>query len=855
MSEGARYDLKIILDGLSFLNSYWIVYSVNVEITNCHAASLVLNLNHLEHAIIQNCTFGNWTFIEVQNAFIKNCNIVFLKDISKSLKFFNSSVYMKNITMEHEIITGDKNGIFIQSYSLLHIEQSTFINNTVKSGIIKTLSSSTLIMSNCTVLENHAKYYAGVIYAKKGFVHLKNTYFNGNMAIDGGGAILIWIMSFLQIKNCTFINNSVDRTSGVGGGIMSLNSSLVDISHSLFDHNKAHQGGAIYQETGKMKLNQCSFFRNYAKHTGGAVAMSLKSILCVLNTTFISNLQISTSTLNTSQGGGAIHLSNSVGNISKSTFQNNVAVVTGGAIRSENCSLNIEYSTFQNDRVSDQVKGRGGGMFLYGNSTIKISNVLFSKCYACYGGAIGRFANFTTITMSNSSLIANTGTAILLVTGDTLDINYSTFFNNTSPRDGGAILCEVNCVVKMASTTFGHNRARGVGGAVIVSAYNKKSKDKRMSNLTVLNCTFTDNTAFGAGAMAAFFSIMNIVNSNFLQNLATEGGAVVSTGNLIMKNCYTSNNTTLQSAGVIFTENGTLLMSNCLVFNNTSNGDGGALVSKNSEVVFANSIFETNRALGFAGVLQVFGGTIHVRNSSFTKNFARISGGVLSASRQTVINNITQSFCIENEAGYSGGVIWTSNTKIIISDTNISYNSGNNCGAIYMIKNSILEIDRSKIEGNNAALQIGALYIFGNSLFIAVNSSFKGNTANDSSSILIDNSTAYLEKCNFSENRLTYGGTITTLPGTMLKISNTVFTKNEGYDIANVVKNNYFITKFETYRCLFMHGNISLKSNVKHFEQVAVKEKIIGQPPPYVNQSFFKVSETVYASSKMYHIY
>ena len=313
MNKGASVDLKIILDGLNFLNSYWKFYGGNVEIINCNAASLVLELRYLRHAIIQNCTFGNWKFIKVHNAFIRNCNIVFHAGILKSLIFFNSSAYIKNITVKHEFITEGLNGIYFLNNSLIHIEQSTFINNTVKRGLLKALRSSSLIMSNCTVLENHATDYAGFIYAQKSFAHLKNTYFNGNTAKKGGGVMLNWIMSSLQIKKCTFKNNSVDRVIGFGGAILSGNDSLLDISYSIFDHNKVGVGGAIYQLIGTVKLNHCSVFRNYAKHTGGAVVMNQQSVLGAVNTTFISNTQISASILNTSDGGGTIFLYESVG--------------------------------------------------------------------------------------------------------------------------------------------------------------------------------------------------------------------------------------------------------------------------------------------------------------------------------------------------------------------------------------------------------------------------------------------------------------------------------------------------------------------------------------------------------------
>ena len=163
----------------------------------------------------------------------------------------------------------------------------------------------------------------------------------------------------------------------------------------------------------------------------------------------------------------------------------------------------------------------------------------------------------------------------------------------------------------------------------------------------------------------------------------------------------------------------------------------------------------------------------------------------------------------------------------------------------------MMELNGSLVEGNNAEVAIGVLLISNNSLFIALNSSFKGNKAYDTSTIEIYHCTAYLEKCTSLQNRLTYGGAISTEPGTTLKLSNTVFKQNEGYNFFYLVLKSHFINKIETHRCLFMHGNISLKSNVKNFEQLAFKEKVFGQFS-YFNQSFFEPRETPYASSKMF---
>ena len=867
VSDGARPDLKIILDGLNFLNSYWKLYGVNVEIINCNAASLVLELNHLKHVIIHNCTFGNWTFSKVQNAFIKNCNNVFDEDVSTSLKFYNSSGNIDNMTMNHEVITGNLNGILIYNYSMLHVKQSKFVNNTVEHGIIKTLESSSLIMSKCTVVGNHATEYPGVIYANESVVHLKNTYFNNNTAIIGGGAIFIVNMSFLQIKNCIFKNNSVD---GVGGAILSINYSLIDLSYSIFDHNKALLGGAIHQETGsKTKLNQCSFYgnletavsglygskisimnsafqNNLSKNKGGAVAM-IRSALYVFNTTFENNKQISPPTYVNPpvniDGGGVINLYKSVGSISKSKFhnnsatycggsiaafnsslsirdtefQNNVAGLYGGAVTIDFSSVNIESSNFENNSVSNKVIGKGGGVCLYSNSKIEISNVLFSKCHASSGGAIS--SQTTSIILSNSFVIANTGSAIDLSNGDNLEINNNTFSNNSTPQHGGAIICRLNGIVKIVNTTFSQNAAITGGGAVYIER----------TILSVYNCSFNDNTAYGGGAINPMFSDCTISDSVFSHNTAIQGGAVAYQGHLVMTNCCINNNTAHANGGVIHTTNASLLMSNCLVFNNFANTFGGVFSVISSEIVITTSIFKMNRAYGAGGVFYVTGGRMLLKNSSFAKNIATVSGGVVQSMQRAVIN-ITESFCFENQGGYYAGVLMVNTyTKILISDTKINQNTAHRCGALSIDSNSVLELYGSQVENNNAEIMVGALCISNGSLLVASNSSFRGNKAYQDSSLRIVNSTAYLEKCIFMENRMpSYGGTVSNIPKTKLKISDTNFTENDGYDILYYVDNGNFINKFETHRCAFMHGNISLGSNMKNFEEVAVNEKFIG---------------------------
>ena len=477
--------------------------------------------------------------------------------------------------------------------------------------------------------------------------------------------------------------------------------------------------------------------------------------------------------------------------------------------------MNIEYSKFQNNSVLNKVNRKGGSLYLLYNSIMNISHSLLSKCHASMGGAIA--ANSTKIIMSNTSVIANTGSAIYMLYGYSFEINNSAFLNNSANQDGGAILCSSYCVVKITNTKFSQNIALDRGGALCID---------KMSKIIAHNCSFTDNTASQAGAISVIYSDNHISDSNFSHNTALGGGALhIQEGYLLLTNSHISNNAANGLGGVIYVARGTVIMSHCLVFNNTATANGG--------------------------VLSVTEGTILLRNSSFITNVAGLSGGVLFVVESSVIH-ITKSFYFGNRAKYTSGLFYIQmNTKLVISETNISKNPAKGCGVLVIDTNSTLELNGSLVDRNNGETVAAGLCIFNDSLIVAVNSSFKGNMAYQYGIISIFNSTVYLEKCNFIENQVIYFGGIiyTSSLVTKLKVSRTVFTQNRGYDIFYFASRNFI---FQTYRSLFLHSNVSLKSNVKNFEDIAVKENVIGRWP-FLNQTLvFKPQETPYASSKLF---
>ena len=113
--------ITVYMTGLNFLNSYWQLLDVNLNMINCHAASLTLDLKYLINIIVENCTFGNWTFTKVQKLFIKNCSNFIDKGSITSSKFLNSSGSIENITIKNLNTSSNSSGLIVEDSSYIKI--------------------------------------------------------------------------------------------------------------------------------------------------------------------------------------------------------------------------------------------------------------------------------------------------------------------------------------------------------------------------------------------------------------------------------------------------------------------------------------------------------------------------------------------------------------------------------------------------------------------------------------------------------------------------------------------------------------------------------------------------------------
>ncbi|MCP4542039.1 MAG: DUF11 domain-containing protein, partial [Chloroflexi bacterium] len=217
------------------------------------------------------------------------------------------------------------------------------------------LQNSTLTGNEST--DNNGNRGGGALMTNGGQVTVLNTTFMNNMA-QRGGAIFAYV-SVVDISNTAFLTNTGTQFGGAihrkSGGSFSLNS-------ALFSGNKANSnhGGAIYNGTSGLTVENSTFFNNTAKQGGGIYHTDFT--LFVSNSTFSGNSA-------TNEGGGIYVTNNKTLTLTNSTLVSNTAVITGGGIYNQGISYLyntlIAHNTPDNDCVNS-----GGTMYTSTNNLI-----------------------------------------------------------------------------------------------------------------------------------------------------------------------------------------------------------------------------------------------------------------------------------------------------------------------------------------------------------------------------------------------------------------------------------------------------------------------------------------------------
>ena len=181
------------------------------------------------------------------------------------------------------------------------------------------------------------------------------------------------------------------------------------------------------------------------------------------------------------------------------------------------------------------------------------------------------------------------------------------------------------------------------------------------SNLTVLNSTFSGNSAT-AGAAIYFYgqpygpnSVLIIRNSVFTGNSVTgRAGSILSYARLsIYESTFTGN--TAQQGGAIYSEGGICEVWSSRFTGNSATSGGGA-ISNSILLSVVGTTFSGNSAPYGGGIECTFSGPLILENSTLTGNSAREAGGGVFVSGSTT--TIRHSTLTGNSALSGGGGIW-----------------------------------------------------------------------------------------------------------------------------------------------------------------------------------------------------
>ena len=614
------------------------------------------------------------------------------------------AVYCQNSTVAaSETIFA--NNYAMDSGSVAYITQSSFtldfssLNDNVcggkdASGAIFTFEDNRVTASHTEFLHNSAlgeNGSAGVLALSSvnSTAKFANCTFIGNMATTSGGVMSIYSDASLFINNCTFSNNSANKTDKTaGGGVITAESgATIIISSSDFTQNSAFNGGcvSIIDDSSTFKLSDCTFSKNSADKTagvGGVLTAESGATIIISSSDF---------TQNSAFNGGCVSIFNDSSTfiISDSTFSNNNATRAGGVINAEN---GVMISISSSNLTQNSAKS-GGCIYCIGIENISVADSnIFEDNTAIYGGAF-------TITSSE-----------LYIDG----CNDRVKFVRNSAQHGGALNIISDSIAHIKCTDFEYNRAdvncsssdwlfksysRDCrGGAILVRTY---------TNIFLMDTNFRENSVFGKGGalFSSQFASIEITGDLIVEQNSADNGTVYITGSKVQ---LMGNVSFIDNEQSFFFHYSDINMTTENVFHcsggRSDNSEGGAITAFGSKLtVFGSMEIKNNQAI-YGGGIKLTNSDVEASGELVLQNNSAYKGGAVNAYNSRIYIKAHAEFQ-DNKATEEGGAIYAVSSSIEYYSTSKFVTFSNNTaelgGAIYFDRTSSQYIIKVKAECKN----------------------------------------------------------------------------------------------------------------------------------------------------------
>ncbi len=267
---------------------------------------------------------------------------------------------------------------------------------------------------------------------------------------------------------------------------------------------------------------------------------------------------------------------------------------------------------------------------------------------------IGSELSLNNIIIRDAGSFSEDGGAIESLYNTNLTIVNCTFINNTG-GDGGAVYVGGNLFLK--DTVFDSNNGLLAGAVELAKLYYTNEK------VIIENVNFTNNNAKYAGALYIGGNDVEMNNVNFINNTATVGGAIqMLSGSCKINNSEFINNKAIANDSV------------------SAQSYGGAIHIYLSDLTIENSNFINNSADGLGGALELENGlygditwTI-IKNSNFTGNIAKEGGAIYLGTTYDPYVDITNTIFDSNIANSTGGAIYDNGGHVTIRESEFNNN-------------------------------------------------------------------------------------------------------------------------------------------------------------------------------------
>ena len=588
--------ITVAFTGVSLFESDWIIHDMNLMINQSNLDKMNFTVGQEDKSEKNNLNMKvsiyNSSFQHVHTANSSEYNISIIECFIDGnerwketlLSVRNSNVHIKDSFFKgHNADNGTSVIDALKSY--VFIENTTFVHNTGKQGVIRVSDDSKLSLQTSMFYQNGKWHFfctkSTVIARRKSLVTVFKCNFSSNWASTGG---------------CMYCDT---------------NSSLI-MHDSIMQFNKAQHGGAIYFQGEDDKIREQN--EKLMKTTAASLMDTLVPDGIILNNHF-KQCFIQTSHFQHNfafgYGGGALYIQKASVEIKNSHFSLNDAFVAGCSIMAAQSDLNIMNTTFFLD-LTVFVISEGSLIYATDHSLLNVYDSYVSGEAAIKSGSISikKKVILRIRKLTFDSPIQQFFTQFSMHVSDhsTVVITHSNF--RTQYPSPGIFRIEDYSTLVVLETTFTND---GKPGSSVLSANNNiKIKFKNCtfvkcagftasgrSLLTIENCLITNSEYVldQALILASDESFINIHRSNLLDNKPDVDIPFLrlSKSNATMNECWYTGNVMCQH--FMLTEDSLLSISDTNFSNNSLRIRAmfaSIFYLAESKILIQDSIFKNN---------------------------------------------------------------------------------------------------------------------------------------------------------------------------------------------------------------------------------------------------------------------